>query len=379
MERLQLLATTVLGVGALLLAVVIAGRIVNSVGNHQRTLRIQNSIEAIRYDGRLIRIRQLEARYVDTTGVIPPISGEIQALRDRVAALPKLPGRSHEMELRQRVLDDLAAFVALSRLMPADLRAGSVKSQQGYERARPAIIQLEQDLDRWVAVARAQATGQLEGTAPLVRRLAVILTGALAVLILSSVVLATMLHRTRRRLAGELASSSGELERLSETDALTSLDNRRAFRAYADDAVTDAAAADQPLCVAILDLDHFKSINDAHGHDVGDRALVQLATLLTASAAPEHRLARLGGEEFGWLMPATDLRTGTAWIQRAHDALLANPVDGVGALTFSCGIAELGGASGIDHLLREADDALYEAKTTGRNRTVARAAVPQPV
>jgi diguanylate cyclase (GGDEF)-like protein len=378
-ERVQLLATIVLGVGALLLAVVIAVRIVDSVEDHRRTLEIQNGIESIRYDARVMQVRQLESRYADTGGSIPPIVDEIQTLRDRVAALPMLSARSSEAELRQRLLDDLAAFVVLSRFAPSGIRAGTAESRRGYELARPAIKQMEQNLDRWVAVVRAHTTRELDATAPLVDRLAAILVGTLAALILLSVILATILHQTRRRLAGELASSTGELERLSGTDALTALDNRRAFRAYADDAVRAAAALETPLCVAILDIDHFKTINDAYGHDVGDRTLVRLAKLLTASAPSGHRIARLGGEEFGWLMPHTDAQAGTEWIQRAHDALAAKPVEGAGVLTFSCGIAERGGSSEIEHLLREADDALYEAKAAGRNRTVVRAAVTQPV
>jgi len=378
-ERVQLLATIVLAVGALFLAVVIAVRIVDSVANHQRALEIQNGIESIRYDARVMQVRQLESRYPDTRGTVPTVVDEIQALRDRVAALPMLSTPSNEAELRQRVLDNLAAFVVLSRLAPAGLRAGTAESRRGYELARPAIMQMERDLDRWVAVVRTHTTRQLDETAPLVHRFAAILVGTLAALILSSVILAMILHRIRRRLAGELASSTGELERLSGTDALTALDNRRAFRAYADDAVRAAAVLERPLCVAILDIDHFKAINDAYGHDVGDRTLVQLARLLTVSAPPDHRVARLGGEEFGWLMPHTDAQAGTEWVQRAHDALAAKPVEGVGVLTFSCGIAEHGGSSEIEDLLREADDALYEAKTTGRNRTVVRAAVTQPI
>ena len=378
-ERLQLLATIVLGIGALLLAVVIAARIVDSVENHQRTLSIQDGIESIRYDSRVMQVRQLEYRYADTEGTLPQFADEIQALRDRVAALPRLAAPSNEAQLRQRVLDNLDAFVVLSRLAPAGLRAGSAESRRGYELARPAIAQMEEDFDRWFGAVRNHTMRQLDETAPLVHHLAAILIGALAALLLSSVILAALLHRTRRRLAGELASSSGELERLSGTDALTALDNRRAFRAYADEAVKAAAALETPLCVAILDVDHFKAINDAHGHEVGDRTLVQLAKLLTASAPPGHRVARLGGEEFGWLMPDTDAQTGTGWIQRTHDALAATPIEGVGSLTFSCGIAELGGSAGIEHLLREADDALYEAKITGRNRTVVRAAVTEPV
>ena len=374
-ERLQLLATIVFGVGALLLAVVIAVRIVDSVETQHRALAIQNGIESIRYDARVMQVRQLEYRYADTTGTIPTFAGEIQALSDRVVALPKLPGRSDESALRQRVVDELAAFVVLSRLAPERLTAGTPESRRGYEIARPGIMQLEHDLDQWVAAVRDQTSRQLDKTAPVVHRLAAILIVTLAALILSSVILAMVLHRTRRRLAAELASSSGELERLSGTDALTALDNRRAFRVAADDAVTASAELGTTMCVAILDVDRFKSINDAYGHDVGDRALVQLARLLMATAPPEHRLARLGGEEFGWLMPNTDLAAGTHAIQRAHDALAANPIDGVGSLTFSCGIAERGASSSIEHVLREADDALYEAKSTGRNRTVAREAV----
>ena len=185
-ERLQLLATTVLGVGALLLAVVIAERMVTSVEHHQHTLALQSQIESVRYEGRLMRIEQLESRYVEDTGFVSPITGRIEALRNRVAALPPLHAPSNEAQLRNRRARRPQRLRGARRVSCRRAARGEPR------RARPATS----SHDRRSSGSSGISTGgsrrlarytarQFDGTAPFVRRSAAILCGALAILILS--------------------------------------------------------------------------------------------------------------------------------------------------------------------------------------------------
>jgi diguanylate cyclase (GGDEF)-like protein len=181
-----------------------------------------------------------------------------------------------------------------------------------------------------------------------------------------------------------------ELARLSLTDALTGLPNRRRFEDALAELERTGPARDAPVSLLVVDADHFKAVNDRHGHAVGDEVLKGLARCLQASArSPGDLVCRIGGEEFVMLLAATDLASAHRVADRVHAevARLALPAAGIpaGALTVSIGIA--GSAGGGDgpgaaaDLYRAADGALYSAKARGRNRTCtaprpSRAAVP---
>jgi len=154
-----------------------------------------------------------------------------------------------------------------------------------------------------------------------------------------------------------------QLETLAGTDPLTGVANRRAW----DDAVARAMAAARrrvaPLCVVILDVDHFKRINDEHGHQQGDRILQTIATAWSAQVRPSDLLARVGGEEFAVLLPGGDVETGEHLAERLRAAMPAG-------ITGSAGVAEWDGMADAHALLASADELLYLAKQGGRNRTV---------
>ncbi|MGV3548843.1 GGDEF domain-containing protein [Rhizobium sp.] len=163
-----------------------------------------------------------------------------------------------------------------------------------------------------------------------------------------------------------LSISRDAFERLSRTDPLTGLLNRRAF--------TDAVATFQvPYVIAVIDIDRFKSINDTHGHGAGDTVLVEVAAELRAALGSESLLARLGGEEFGVVMPDRGRDTALAMLDEAR-AMLANSLFDIEgqqiAVTFSAGLSRAGGEHGYSALLTDADRALYLAKAAGRNRIV---------
>ena len=169
----------------------------------------------------------------------------------------------------------------------------------------------------------------------------------------------------------QLASFSDHLELhnadLSEqvrSDSLTGLANRRALTA----ALEQALDASSHFCVALLDIDHFKAVNDTHGHATGDDVLVEVANTLRASSAGHGLLARHGGEEFAWVMPGIDLDQAMLQCEYLREAVkfasAALPV------TVSIGLTQAVIGDSVASVLQRADDALYAAKRAGRDRVM---------
>lgn len=165
-------------------------------------------------------------------------------------------------------------------------------------------------------------------------------------------------------------AAQADLRRLARTDPLTGTLNRLALDEEARR--LSAHCGVDGLAVLMLDADHFKAINDRHGHAGGDRVLAALAHGIGARLRPGDVLGRVGGEEFLVLLPHTDLATATALAEelRAHVAALPLRLDGLAqAITVSIGVAVGDPADGgADALIRRADRALYAAKRAGRNR-----------
>ncbi|MCU0308099.1 MAG: diguanylate cyclase [Thermoleophilia bacterium] len=160
-----------------------------------------------------------------------------------------------------------------------------------------------------------------------------------------------------------------ELSAAARTDHLTGLPNRRAFTERLGGEVRLAARHGHPLALAVLDLDLFKLVNDTHGHTAGDEVLVEVAARLAAAGRAGELVARIGGEEFGWILPRCDADGALAAVERARAGVAARPVPPAGRVTLSAGIAVLGPGSGED-LFWRADGALYQAKAAGRDRAV---------
>lgn len=153
------------------------------------------------------------------------------------------------------------------------------------------------------------------------------------------------------------------LEALARTDELTGLPNRRAWQEALPREIARAGRSNEPFCVAVLDLDHFKYYNDQQGHQAGDRLLKQLAGAWSSQLRPSDTLARYGGEEFALLLPACSIERAVEVVARLREAT----PDGQ---TCSAGIADWDGTEAAAELIGRADRALYEAKRTGRDRTV---------
>ena len=171
--------------------------------------------------------------------------------------------------------------------------------------------------------------------------------------------------RARRRL-------EAELRRMAAQDPLTGLANRRELERLLRLELQRAARHGRPLAVLVLDVDRFKLVNDGHGHQAGDRVLVELAQRLRGLAREVDVVARLGGDEFVVVLPETDLAGGRAFAERVRAAVAERPfrVDGLELpVTVSLGVAAFPdhGAS-LRALLVQGDRALYAAKAAGRNR-----------
>lgn len=177
-----------------------------------------------------------------------------------------------------------------------------------------------------------------------------------------------------RRASTELAITNRRLQRLALTDSLTLLPNRR----YGMDRLEQEWAASKrngrPLCCMLIDLDHFKRINDSYGHDVGDLALKQAATTLKEFSRSQDLISRVGGEEFLVICPDTDIKAAIQYAERIRKTFEAVSFK-VGntdcKMTVSIGVAERNHAlDDFSKLLKVADLALYQAKQKGRNRVV---------
>lgn len=178
-------------------------------------------------------------------------------------------------------------------------------------------------------------------------------------------------------IASDLA---GSMERLAETDTLTGLLNRRGFERAAARAIADSRKANIPLALVLADIDHFKRINDIHGHGVGDLALAHFSSYLATSLAASPAVGRLGGEEFVFLHTQQSELEAMATVEsiRAKVHHIPSPKQDfkIPSFTASFGVAilEPGEAARttdatLTDLLSRADLALYQAKATGRNRT----------
>lgn len=172
----------------------------------------------------------------------------------------------------------------------------------------------------------------------------------------------------------QLRAANVEMLRLANTDALTGLYNRRAFFEIAALVYAQARRSQCPLCFIMLDIDYFKSINDRYGHPIGDEVLRQVAHCLAITARASDTPARYGGEEFAILASDTALEDGLVLAERIRSALREIKVDvneHTITPTASLGVACLSGDETLEQLCIRADAALYLAKETGRDRSVA--------
>lgn len=183
-------------------------------------------------------------------------------------------------------------------------------------------------------------------------------------------VLARALHRSFQ-LTHALKQAHDASARQARTDSLTGLNNRRALFEQGAQLFSYCERSQVPISVIMLDVDHFKAINDTFGHATGDAALRHLARLLQSSLRKSDLCGRIGGEEFVVLLPDTGVDAACILAEKLRQAIMAHPLQHEGqvhSFTVSLGVAS--GAGSLEHLVHQADLALYRAKNDGRNRVV---------
>ncbi len=274
-------------------------------------------------------------------------------------------------------VDTLKAYQALDKELAIDLAARRIAVLEGSlenERNQAERALLERDnAVQALTLSRQRLLG------------AVLLVGLSGLLIVALLLYARYraAERSKRqaiesrdeleRLHRALVDASIELERVAHSDALTGLANRHALARELVSRLAESRASGRPLSVLVIDIDHFKQINDRHGHLAGDAVLREIAIRLRQGLRVDSALARWGGEEFIAVLSESDLSDATAAAERLRLAIADRPVTVAEreiAVTASIGVATslAPHPDSIDPLLAAADDALYRAKRGGRNR-----------
>ncbi len=284
-----------------------------------------------------------------------------------------LPARSVATDLGWRVVarqpEDYAyadARQAMYKVLAGGLAAALLAAAVAWLVAR----RLSQDLKR---LARAASDLDGHGSAadiPLldssreVHGLSQALRGSIAQLRAAN---EAMEQQVRER-TQQLRQANAELQHQAHSDPLTGLFNRRGFEFQLEFAMALARRSGRPLSVLTIDVDHFKRINDRHGHDAGDEVLRTLASVLRQRLRESDVLARMGGEEFVVLLPDTPPDAAVAIAEQLRELLARTPMVHGGTVTASMGVATLRSSTDTAAaMLRRSDEALYEAKGAGRN------------
>lgn len=274
------------------------------------------------------------------------------------ALLHTYRGLSQAYEQMGELANALVIQRAYSDLMQLDLEQQNVEAMQRLK-AELEIQRYADDVAR-LQLIRTQQARLIEDNRERLRLqgLALALGAGVVVLILY------MLQRSRQH--------TRRMQHLATTDELTQLLNRRAIMGKGQEEWLRATRFHQPLSCLMFDADHFKSINDTFGHAVGDEVLRAIAGELRLLLRKTDAVGRIGGEEFLVLAPQTDRLQAMALAERIRAGVEACQVQGLDQrrLSISIGVAGLQGEGSIDELIHHADQALYIAKSSGRNRCI---------
>ena len=173
-------------------------------------------------------------------------------------------------------------------------------------------------------------------------------------------------EETLRQLAQELTNQNAQLHETASYDKLTGVRNRAYLEAYLTGEVERRGK--EPMSILLLDLDHFKAVNDAYGHDVGDQVLIHVATTVRNTIRKTDVFARWGGEEFIAYLPGVPIGEAYAAAEKIRNAAEQSPYEGVGKITVSIGVAQYRGEKDINDWIKRADVEMYRAKNLGRNQ-----------
>jgi diguanylate cyclase (GGDEF)-like protein len=255
-------------------------------------------------------------------------------------------------ELRATVAGDFPAAVART---DASFHALEQAATPGSIPAVTVVFRHVHDADELTTAVGHQGQSEL---------MVALSAGSIAVLaLLAAFVL-------QHRMVVRLRLAQVTLGDLAARDPLTGMPNRRTLFDELKRAVADAQRHGQPLCVAVIDLDRFKMVNDRYGHQMGDRVLIHFADLASNQLRDGDLFARFGGEEFALVLNHCDLQGGVRLADRLRSAFADSPLGAV-ATTCSIGVAEAQPGETVEELVGRADFALLRAKRDGRNRVFA--------
>ncbi|MBZ9612410.1 GGDEF domain-containing protein [Rheinheimera maricola] len=172
-----------------------------------------------------------------------------------------------------------------------------------------------------------------------------------------------------QHLEAEVQKRTAQLEKMATTDELTALLNRRETMRLLELEIARAERQGSVLSIMMLDLDDFKAVNDNHGHQAGDRALISAAESFKQLLRKTDFIGRVGGEEFLVILPDTDINNACELAERVRQALQQHTTDNpsIPACTTSIGVAECSAGDNLHSLIQRADETLYRAKSNGRN------------
>jgi diguanylate cyclase (GGDEF)-like protein len=297
------------------------------------------------------RAQQQLERLASLTAYNAVQRGNVAAMRVHLQSFHALIARAIDLQRR----GDHAQALAI-------VRAGFGKRE--FEELQSSIAALAA-AERRLLITRREA---LAATATWNERLGYG-AAALTLLLLGVAALAALAALRAQRHAAE---ATEELRRLATVDELTGLPNRRQFLARLEQELARSRRNGTPLCLATIDLDHFKRINDRHGHPAGDTVLRHIAAVIREKIRIEDSPARLGGEEFALLLPNTHPHQAHLVCDRLREAIASRlfelPGGGAIRVTLSTGVAALEADENLEALMRRSDEALYDAKEHGRNQ-----------
>jgi len=288
----------------------------------------------------------------------------LDALRALLERMRQAPLDGAERQMLGSAQGGIERFVRIAEEDAGRLRTGSrtdklVAANALLDRARPLVDQATQQirsLERSVASRAAEAAEDAREAAQRARVLLIAFGG-------TSLLLALILARTLSESMARRAELVDELAEMARVDGLTGVLNRRAWDEELARGLERARRTGKPCSVALVDLDHFKRFNDAHGHQRGDALLRSTAQAFAARLRNDDLIARYGGEEFAVLLHGCDLENAMRLFDRLQGMLPAGQ-------TFSAGVTSSEGREEGQAVVGRADAALYRAKELGRNRTV---------
>ena len=288
-------------------------------------------------------------RTAEASDILAGADAAVRAAADDYLRVAWLRAQS---EVQARLGHWREAYEALASARETDVRLQAQKQSRQLARLR---LQFSREKDESAIRALQQANEQGHR----LRQVQAVALTLFVLLLLASLGYALHKFREARR-----------LNTLALNDDLTGLPNRRAVFAHAQSLMQASRSRASPLSVLMIDVDHFKGVNDEHGHGIGDQVLKLLATLLPASLRGRDQLGRIGGEEFLAVLPDASLEQAVAIAERMRQSIASAPLRtdaGELGVTVSIGAAAIQQDDTVASLVARADRALYAAKSQGRN------------